>query len=524
MMKPHALCLAAAMVAVLTAAAGLFPPVVRAAESEDVQKARETLDLLFAEELKRVRDTPDAADDVELAKRLLETARKATGEPALLALLCETACDLAADSPDGYGVVSDAVELGLKHAPEKAGMWTDRLIDVRQKQFQAARGGDKLDAGETLLDLLIGRAEGRIAALDLSEASVPYGRAAGAARAIGSVRGPEIDGRLAWLAHATTALAEAKTLEAALAKEPGDEAMRERLVRLYLVDLDRPVEAAAFVEGVQDASLAKYVPGAAKGAASAPELACLELAQWYAGLAEAAPTAAREPLYVRAERYLRRFLDMSDAEDLARLKGKALLGRIEAARDREFPQRWVGLLPRVDPRQYALHGQWERRGTALASVRPAGMSEIVIPAILRGAYDLRVQFVRTSGTHAVGIALPTGASQVYLFLSTGDGAHHGLDLVRGRAVRSNETTVRPGTLENDRPYDLLVRIRLDDGQAAIRAALDGKEFIRWRGPQEALSLARWSRFKRKDAPGLGTIGVTAVFRKVEVRTRSCGPP
>jgi hypothetical protein len=493
------------------------------AESAEDQKARETLELLFGEELKRVRSTPDAADDVQLAKRLVETARKAAAEPALLALFCETACDLAADSPNGYGIALDAAELGLKHVPEKADTWTDWLIAVRQKQFKAARGDDKVKAGETLLDLLIGRGEGCIAALDLPEASAPYRRAALAARAIRSVRRPEIDGRLAWLAHATTALAEAETLKAALAKEPGDQAMRERLVRLYLVDLDRPAEAAAFVEGVQDASLAKYVPGAAKDLAAAPELACLELAEWYAGLAEAAPTAAREPLYERAERYLLRFLDISDVKSLAWLKGKALLGRIEAARDRDFPQRWVGLLPRVDPKRHAIHGQWERRGTALASVRPVPQSEITIPSILRGAYDVRVQFVRTSGNNGLGIALPTGASQVQLVLSGGNGDHHGLHAVRGRPVRANETTVRPGTLENNRPHDLLVRIRLKDGQAAIRAALDGKEFLRWGGPQKALSLSRWSRFKRKDTPGLVTYRVMVVFSRVEVRTHSCRP-
>jgi len=80
-----------------------------------------------------------------------------------------------------------------------------------------------------------------------------------------------------------------------------------------------------------------------------------------------------------------------------RWKGEALLGRIEAVRDREFPHRWVNLPARVDPKRHSLEDRWERRD-----------------------------------------------------------AHR------------NETTVRPGTLENNRPYDVLVRIRLEDDRAAVR--------------------------------------------------------
>ena len=70
--------------------------------ADDGEQAAETFNALFGADLARVRKTGDARDDAALAARLLDTAKKATDQPAFLALVCETAANLGLAHPDGY--------------------------------------------------------------------------------------------------------------------------------------------------------------------------------------------------------------------------------------------------------------------------------------------------------------------------------------------------------------------------------------------------------------------------------------
>jgi hypothetical protein len=111
-----------------------------AAAKEEAEKAAEAVQSLYGAELNRVAATRDVADDLALAAKLLEAARAADAQPVLLAVLCEKAFDLAAEDPKGYETALAAAELLARKVPQRAEAMQERVLSVRQRQYDAARG------------------------------------------------------------------------------------------------------------------------------------------------------------------------------------------------------------------------------------------------------------------------------------------------------------------------------------------------------------------------------------------------
>ncbi|KPJ77904.1 MAG: hypothetical protein AMS14_00345 [Planctomycetes bacterium DG_20] len=330
-------------------------------------------------------------------------------------------------------------------------------------------------------------------------------------------------------------------MKALLERDPKNVSVREGLVRLYLVDLDDPAEAAKYLEGAKDKALLKYVPAAAKGVEAPPELACLELGEWYRDLAATAPPHAREAMYARARAYLERFLEIHTAKDLSRTRATLALEKVQEAVAKltappEKPTKtskptkatpgtippgtWVDLLPLVDPATDAVEGNWRRTGSAPALLSPTTDGRIMIPVSPRGSYEFEVRFVRTSGELVVGFILPVGYTGFVLALSHWRGQSHGLELINGNNASTNATTVKPGTLQNGREYLVRVSVVVGGDQVQIRVTLDGKPLIAWQGPPSALSVSANWRLPYRGCFGVGTNDSTAVFRSVRLKMLS----
>mgnify|MGYP006298365187 CR=1 FL=1 len=157
------------------------------------------------------------------------------------------------------------------------------------------------------------------------------GRAERLAKAAAEDRVAEVQARHARARHLLLAHRDVQNMKALLERDPENAAAREKLVRLYLVDLDDPARAAEHLKGVADESLATYVPAVAKGVDAAPELACLRLGDWYRTLGEAAPVPARRAMFARSKAYYARFLSLHEAEDLDRTSAELALRKIDAA-------------------------------------------------------------------------------------------------------------------------------------------------------------------------------------------------
>ena len=297
----------------------------------EAEKAAQVFETLYGQDLERVRGTADAADDAALAERLLAAARKATDQPALLAVLCEKAYGLAAEVPTAYPMAVEAMTFLAAQVPGQAAACTERLVEVRQKQYAAADGEAKAAAADALLDAMLPLAQHLQEAGAYPQAVSLLGRGMRIAKAAGGGRVAEVEVCQERAEHLVRTHRDIADMKSLLDRDSENTAAREKLVRLYLVHLDDPAGAAEYLDGVADESLTKYVPAVAKGVDAAPELACLSLGDWYRTLGEAAPAPARRPLFARAKAYYARFLSLHEAEDLDRTSAELALRKIDAA-------------------------------------------------------------------------------------------------------------------------------------------------------------------------------------------------
>ncbi|MFO8015235.1 MAG: hypothetical protein R6X20_18280 [Phycisphaerae bacterium] len=315
------------------ALAAAAPPEAEAdAEARaEAEKAAKVFEALYGQDVARARGTADVADDVALAKRLVAAAVKAKDQPALLAVLCDRAYALASPHADGYATAVEAVVLLRDEAPSEAAACTERLVEVRQRQYAAAGGKEKAAAGAALVDAMLALTQYREEAGALPQAVSLLKRAARIAKAAGGDRLAEIEIRQERAEHLVRTHRDIRDMKALLDRDPDNAAARGKLVRLCLVHLDDPSRAAEHLKGVEDEALAKYVPAAAKGIEAAPELACLQLGDWYRTLGETAPAPFRRAMFDRSKAYYARFLSLHAAEDLDRTSAELALRKIDAA-------------------------------------------------------------------------------------------------------------------------------------------------------------------------------------------------
>lgn len=317
----------------------VFSTQVRAAEAEEAAEAFESL---YGADVQRVKATQDPKDDVKLAARLLAAAKKATGRPEFLTILCQNAYDLAICWPDGYPTAIEAVELLASEVPNKAADCHARKLGVVELQYKASKGSAKTAAGKAYLDVLLTVAESHIARGNAEKADELYRKASAIARYIRSPRTREITARQRQLVAEAAALKKRQTrlkvLHSKLYDNPADTDTRRELILLYVLELDDPGEAIGLLSDDLDKSLRRYVPGAAKPVETAPELACLQLAVWYEQLATEASEAGRVTAFQRAAVYYRRYLALHAGQDASGLSAPRALEAIE----KELAKRGMG--------------------------------------------------------------------------------------------------------------------------------------------------------------------------------------
>ena len=295
-------------------------------------EAADTFNQLYAEDLRRVAATPSDDDDLALAKQLLEAAGKVTNQAAFLTLLCEEAHELATKDPAGYPTAKAALDLLAANVPEKKVGSLQKVAAMYHRPYAAARGDAKTKAGEALIEALKALADAQAEAEDVDGAGATLRQALAVATTIRSQSKAAIQAQLAGLGAQQKVEKEIAALRAKLEKDPQDAASRTELVRLYLVEMDNPAQAAPFVDEKCDEATRKYVPAAAKPMEEAPELACKELGDWYRGLADqaTAPTT-KAAMLRRAKAYYERFVHLHKADDLARTGAILMLKKIEDA-------------------------------------------------------------------------------------------------------------------------------------------------------------------------------------------------
>ena len=128
------------------------------ASAED--NVNEVFDSLYGDQLRRVTQSRDQADDVDLAKQLIESAPSAAEQPALAGLMCEHAYKLSSGVRTGYDTAVTALQQWEKHLPAKAEFCLRNIYNLRSRQYNMAGGNTaKRAAGERLIGATLGFAD-----------------------------------------------------------------------------------------------------------------------------------------------------------------------------------------------------------------------------------------------------------------------------------------------------------------------------------------------------------------------------
>jgi hypothetical protein len=491
-------------------------PLVSADEAEDA------FNQLYGDDLKRVLATPAPADDIALAKQLLDAAQKAEKQPALLALLCEKAYDLAAKDASGYATATAAMGLLGEKVPGKKVEALRKTAAIYQKQYATARADAKTKAGEALIQALSTLAAAQAEAGDIDAAGASLKQALTIATAIKSDAKAAIQAQLEGLAPREKMEKQIAALKAKLEKNPEDAASRKELVRLLLVEEDNPAEAAKFLDESLDDAMRKYVPAAAKPLEDAPELACKELGDWYRGLADQAQVpASKGAMLRRAQGYYERFLDLHKDEDLARTTAALMLKKIEDALARlpapkAGPGAWIDLLKAVDLSKHSVLGTWKRSGAAIGNTEANSGVRFMSPVPVSGSYELQARVVRVSGLGFFNFILPLKAT--YFEIGIGNlrstASTVFLYKIGGSAVSA------PCQIESGREYGVHIKVQQEDGKVAVNVGLDGKPVLAWEGPETQVSFNDGWRVPAKDCIGMGAENCVIIHKSAKVRMLS----
>jgi len=459
----------------------------RAAEGEK-SLAADTFDRLYGAEFAKVTASHDPAACLALAARLLDAAKTPETDAELAGVLCEKAYDLVAKDPRGFEIAIQAMRLVADKVGAQRVAALEKIVALRLKQLDMAKGNARNPATDLLLDAFAAAAGAKCKAGDFAGATALYRKAIGYAvtPAAKEAFNTQIDG----VATRQKMQRKVDALRAKIGAAPGDAASRAELVRLMVVEFDNPAEAAKCLAEGLDAPLPKYVAAAAKDIDTAPELACIELGDWYAGLAEQASRAARPAMLEHAVAYYQRFLDLHASADASRARVTQALKKAQdaLALDKYGLNRgpgggtgWVDILRLVDlAKDVKSHRDdepvsWTPQGGGVHVKVPKGHSQALFPLTLEGPYELRVRLSRTLRGGQVRVFLPVGPNGVTMcFYDT----TANLVNVAGKVGPG----FRQSTTELGKEYTAEIKVVPSATETEITVMWEGKPAIAWKGP------------------------------------------
>jgi len=561
MQRPASHALLLVLLAVVPAVAWMGPAAL-AAESLAEKEAREAFESLFGRELQQVTATGGVSDDLALAGRMIEAAEKVPDAPILFGLLVDKAFALSRRHTEGYPTAIRAMELLAAHVPARAAEAHDHIIEIRRSRFDTGPTSQRLENGGALVAALEDQAARKEKAGDLAGTLAIWREAAAVAKAVQDARAEEFQRRADVIQDRLAIQRRIRDVEALLERDPTNTAAREGLIRLYVIRMDDPASAVKHLAGIEDADLKKYVPAAAKPLDEVPELACLELGEWYRTLAGRAPPHCRPAMWLRAHRYLARFLAMHPATDIYRTRGQMGMEKVteslatagiqppaetaseppptgptpaepgpaepavaqptvptppeavQVAETTTMPQpgpgaKWVDVLDVVEPTEDARSGTWDRAGGALALGEPSEAACLVTPMSPRGSYILRARFARQTAEGDVCFVLPVGERAAVVALGAKQCRLGCLD----RKPLAESTACGACDLAPGTRHDLEVGVQVMAQAAIVHVAVDGRLRFAWRGPLSSLSMPPVFQVPTTDCLGFAGRGAGCVFER-----------
>ncbi len=319
--------------AVTVLALALAAGTARAAEAEgsgQIPKGVQVYRDLFAEAVTEAKASPGVEDNHDLAGRLLKAAQSSAEMPEFVALAANAAFDLTIEVPDQLPLAGEAVDLLEATYPELEDSCAEMRARVYQGLFAQAKGGDKARLGQDAIDALLAAGDARVRAADLKGAQTAYRQALGIASTIKSNKKPVVQARMTDLRQREHAMQQVKMLKRRLTTNPSDQAARDELVRLFLIEFDNPKEAARHLPDGADDLTAKLTLVAGMSTERLPARALLQLGDWYRKLVQGATVYGRATGWGRAAEYYAAFLERGEGDEAEKTRARMAKGEAEA--------------------------------------------------------------------------------------------------------------------------------------------------------------------------------------------------
>ena len=484
-------------------------------------QAKKDFDELFGTQVRAAKNAPQPNNDLKLAGQILDAAKGAAISPELMTLLCDAVCDLAGSTPPGQDLALQAAGLLTKASPDKASHAQRKLLDVGTRLYNAATGQAKEQAGQDLIERLLALAEAPPPGGEPAQAAGDLKAAEQIATQIVSPLLRPIRGKILMQELTAAGMKKAAALQAKLKANPSDSTTQDALVKVLLLELDRPAEAAKSLSQDSDTTLRTNIPLAAGAPGDLAAGPCFELAQWYDALAAKATGAGVPNALRRARTYYQRFLEVYTEKDTKRLLAQAQLKKVETAMEKYEPKAdWVNVLGRVDLLRHVRWGTWAWGGTALGITRGAPRSRVVIPVIPDGNYELMATFSRAEGLGSTRFYLPTGGSTCLLVLGADKDQICGLDRVDGSDATKNATRTLAPSLAGPAKHTVCAKVICQGEKVDISVTLDEKDLFTWSGASMDLSRPLEWALSDAAAMGLGAGDARVIYHSVQVRMLS----
>lgn len=469
--------------------------------------AASVLDQRFGQELERVSETPEGKDDIQLARRMIETASEEGQEnPALGRLLCERAAELAERQPSGETIRIDALRQLARLDPRDKTDVLSTAASLAQRRYRIADEGQRQQLGQTLIGLLAELAAAHEEDGEREVARLYYRQAMDTAEEMGSDRKREIREAM----HQLEIADQIEKLRARLDSDPTDHEAADKLMRLYVVERDAPKKADEFYFSADDKELKQHVSLASRSPQSLSGDERLALGRWYRELIDSASKWAKPTMRRRAQEYYQLFLDNRSREDEAYRKAAAALESLKSASQAEtkladasdsgsagnsatapdnsrpdappedsapadgssangsasmeksdgsegqsdgaasIPAEpsgdgWTALMSKITPAKLTRQGVWEMDGGELVGKRPTP-AQLILPMVPSGDYELRVQFTRSSPIGAAVLHLTIDGRAVLVRL--GDRRRRQRDHVAGLSMINGAAALDNDTTES----------------------------------------------------------------------------
>lgn len=185
---------------------------------------------------------------------------------------------------------------------------------------------------------------------------------------------------------------------------------------------------------------------------------------------------------------------------------------------------WVDLMAKISPARDGIQGQWKHDGEVL-SVLSGDHCRLMLPVRLKNCdYDLELEWLRSEGDDAVGVALPVVDRQVAGAISAAGGQWAGLELVQNRRIVDNRNPTRkPAGIVNNRRHLMLWSVRTRNNVTSIQLTFNNQPLVQGVGNHAQLALpAEWA-LREADQPGLLVHNSSVTFRRIRLRVVSGTP-